>query len=94
MAKKTAIETQKDILSKIKGDGKVILKIEQEVWNEGEKLSNPHNITVQAKYIANEVLNLANLGYTVEFVSQEIKEIEKPGRKKKEVIEGPIEETK
>lgn len=81
--------TPEQILAKVSGTGKVTLQIEQEIWNEGEKLSKPHDIVVYPKYLQNEVTNLIALGYTVEFVSQEIlpKEAAKETPKETPVIE-------
>lgn len=81
MAQKMTLE---QILSKATGTGKVTLQIEQEIWNEGEKLSKPHDIVVYPKYLQNEVTNLIALGYTVEFVSQEILPMTEKIRKDKD----------
>lgn len=88
MGKQNAKDVQSEILSKVnlKGAGKVSLQIEQEVWDEGIKLSNPHTIKLPAKYIGNEVFNLVSLGYTVTFLGQD-GEVEKPSRKAKEAKE-------
>lgn len=67
---KTCKTTIQEIKKNLKGSGYVTLSVEQEIWDQGTKLSKPHNIEVDPKYIEVEVTNLYSLGYTVTYISQ------------------------
>lgn len=63
--------TFNEIISKIpEGQKKVTLQLEVISYDSqtGEKLSKPHNVEYEVKYLEGELKNLSALGYTVTLI--------------------------